>query len=100
MVTVRLPRQLRRYASGAEFIEAEGATVLEVLQAVTTTHPDLLIRLFDSNVHLHPHLAIFHEAQLVHHGEMDSLSVDPGDRLDVLISVAGGAEHEALGFER
>lgn len=100
MVTVRLPGQLRRYAADAEFVEADGATVLEVLHAAAKTHPDLLIRLFDSGNRLHPHLAIFHDAQLVHHADMDSLPVDPGDRLDVLISVAGGAEPEALGFGR
>jgi molybdopterin converting factor small subunit len=100
MVTVRLPGQLRRYAAGVEFVEADGATVLEVLQAAAKTHPDLLIRLFDSGNRVHPHLAVFHDAQLVHHDDMDSSPVESGDRLDVLISVAGGAEPAALGFER
>ncbi len=91
MVTVRLPGQLRKYAGGDEFVNGTGRTVLATLESVAIFHPDLRVRIFDTVGGVHPHLAIFHNEELVVGDEYDSRRVVAGDRIDILISIAGGA---------
>ncbi|MDJ0923952.1 MAG: molybdopterin-binding protein [Acidimicrobiia bacterium] len=91
MVTVRLPSQLRKYAAGSEFVDGDGQTVGAALRAATALHPELAPRLFDTAGAAHPHLAIFHEEELVAREELDTRPVAAGDRIDILISIVGGA---------
>lgn len=92
MVTVRIPKVLGKYASGLEFIEVEGSTIHDVLQAVVDEHPALEIRLIEENGSLHGHLSLFHEGRQVPPEDHRAAEVQPGDRLDVLVSISGGAE--------
>lgn len=92
MVTVRIPDVLRKYASDLEFVEADGSTVEEVLQAVATEHPDLESRLLDESGRMHGHLSLFHDGNQVPREDHRATAVQPGDRLDVLVSISGGAE--------
>lgn len=91
-MTVSLPSPLRKYAGGAEFVDGPAGTVVDVLREITTAHADLRIRIFDSSDAIHPHLAIFHNEELVAREQYDDTRVAAGDRLDILISIAGGAE--------
>jgi molybdopterin converting factor small subunit len=47
MPVVRFPTPLRVHADGQDSVEAAGATVGEVLNAVVATHPALRERIFD-----------------------------------------------------
>jgi molybdopterin synthase sulfur carrier subunit len=92
VVTVRIPKVLGKYASGLEFIEVEGSTIHDVLQAVVDEHPALEIRLIEENGSMHGHLSLFHEGRQVPPEDHRAAEVQPGDRLDVLVSISGGAE--------
>ena len=92
MVTVRIPKVLGKYASGLEFIEVDGSTIDEVLQAVVDEHPDLEIRLIEEGGRMHGHLSLFHEGRQIPREAHRATPVQPNDRLDVLVSVSGGAE--------
>lgn len=92
MVAVRLPSQLRKYAADAEFVEGAGGTVAAVLRAVVDANPDLEIRLFDDAGTVHPHLAVFHQDELVARVDYEEHPVAPADRIDVIIGITGGAE--------
>ena len=92
MVKVRLPDVLRKYASGLEFVEAGGSTVEEVLHAVVAEQPDLGIRLLEETGRMHGHLSLFHEGSQVSPDNHRTTEVQPGDRLEILVSISGGAE--------
>lgn len=92
MVTVRLPKMLRKYASGYEYIEVDAPTVTGALRAATAAHPDLELRLFDTDGLLHAHLSLFHNDRQVLREAQAGTSVGPDDRLEVIINVVGGAE--------
>jgi len=49
MPTVRVPSVLRKYTGGAAKLEADGATVGEVLRAAASAHPGLQDQLFDGD---------------------------------------------------
>jgi molybdopterin converting factor small subunit len=49
MPTVRVPSVLRKHTGGAAKVEADGATVGEVLRALTAIHPGLEDQLFDGD---------------------------------------------------
>ena len=92
MVTVRIPKVLGKYASGLEFIEVEGSTIHDVLHAVVDEHPALEIRLIDEDGSMRGHLSLFHEGRQVSREDHRAAEVQPGDRLDILVSISGGAE--------
>src|SRR3990170_1210487 len=92
MVTVRLPDILRKYAAGLEFVPVEASTVGEALRAVVIAHPDTGVRLFDDQGVLHGHLMVFRQGAEVLPAEILTTSVDAGDRIDLLVAVAGGVD--------
>ena len=92
MVTIRLPGQLRNYAGGQEFIDVPASTVEAALRELVVAYPDLRVRFFDDQNRLHSHLAVFYREAEVARGDMASVSVSSGERLDVLIAVAGGSD--------
>ena len=92
MVTIRLPEMLRKFASNLEFVETEGSTVVDVLRAAVEAHPNLEIRLLDDEGLLHGHLSVFHGGRQVLRDEQAATVVASGDRLDILISISGGAD--------
>ena len=92
MVTVRLPDILRKYAAGLEFVPVEASTVGEALRAVVIAHPDTGVRLFDDQGVLRGHLMVFRQGAEVLPAEILTTSVDAGDRIDLLVAVAGGVD--------
>ena len=100
MATLRLPEMLRKYASGHEFIEANGATVTEALRGAVGAHSDLETRVFDSEGLLHAHLSLFLEGRHMPREERAATSVGPDDRLELVIAVVGGAQDVRMrGFQ-
>jgi sulfur-carrier protein len=49
MPTVRVPSVLRKHTGGVAKVEVDGATVGEVLRALTAAHPGLEDQLFDGD---------------------------------------------------
>lgn len=92
MVTVRLPQMLRKYAADSELVAVEAGTVIQAVQAVAVAHPDIATRLFTDDGVIHPHLAVFHQDELVLATEHESRAVEPGDKVEVIIGITGGAE--------
>jgi molybdopterin molybdotransferase len=91
---------LRKYASGREFIEVDAPTVTAALRAAAAAHPDLEIRLLDTDGLLHAHLSLFHDGRQVLREAQADTSVGPDDQLEVIINVVGGAEDVRMkGFQ-
>lgn len=56
---VLLPTHLRSYTGGVAEIDAEGATLGEVLADVESQHPGFLIRIIDEQDRIRPHIKCF-----------------------------------------
>lgn len=90
-MTVRLPEAIRRYAEDQHVIELEGNTVRDVLDALVDAHPGTRIRLFDDDGRLRSHLHLFSQEIEVPSAELDTTPVQPGDEIDVIVAISGGA---------
>jgi molybdopterin converting factor small subunit len=84
VVSVRGP--LRKLAGGRAEHELEGATVVELLQALELRHPDVSGWILDERGRIRRHINVFVN------GEQggDDTPVRPGDRVEVLPAITGG----------
>jgi molybdopterin converting factor small subunit len=84
VVSVRGP--LRKLAGGRAEHELEGATVVELLQALELRHPDVSGWILDERGRIRRHINVFVNGE--QGGE--ATAVRPGDRVEVLPAITGG----------
>jgi molybdopterin synthase sulfur carrier subunit len=90
MVTVRIPTVLREVTGGSSTIDVEGATVREVLGAVSATHPAVGRRIFDEGGAVRRFVNVFVDDEDIRFAEGLETQVSGGQVLSVLPAVAGG----------
>jgi sulfur-carrier protein len=89
-VSVRVPTQLRTLTGGAGQVEAEGATVGDVLKALDAAHPGLGERLFDESGELRRFVNVFLADEDVRFMDGLATPVADGQTLSIVPAVAGG----------
>ncbi|MHB1560710.1 MAG: ubiquitin-like small modifier protein 1 [Isosphaeraceae bacterium] len=89
MPVVRIPTPLRPHAGGLDRIEAEGATVGEVLDRVSTEHPALRERLFDG-AELRRFVNVYVNNEDIRYLDDLATPVKAGDEVSIIPAVAGG----------
>jgi molybdopterin synthase sulfur carrier subunit len=89
-VSVRVPTQLRTLTGGAGQVQAEGATVGDVLQALDAAHPGLGERLFDESGELRRFVNVFLADEDVRFMDGLATPVAEGQTLSIVPAVAGG----------
>ncbi|MGE0710140.1 MAG: MoaD/ThiS family protein [Planctomycetota bacterium] len=84
---VRLPSLLDSYTGGTRQLEAEGATVGEVLAELERRYPGLRFRVIDEQDRIRTHIKIF-----VGDGLARSLEhpIGPGEALQIVGALSGG----------
>lgn len=90
MVEVRLPTLLRQHAQGASSVDAEGATVAEVLSDLTGRHPGLEGQILDASGALHKFVNVYVNDDDVRYLDALDTKVSDGDVVSILPAVAGG----------
>jgi MoaD family protein len=90
MSTVRVPPVLRKQIGGAKEVEAEGATVREVLDSLTDKFPSLKDQLFD-NGKLQRFVNVYVNEQDIQYLQKLDTPVADGDTVILLPAMAGGA---------
>jgi sulfur-carrier protein len=89
-VSVRIPTQLRTLTGGAGSVQAEGATVGDVLKALDAAHPGLGERLFDEGGELRRFVNVFLADEDVRFLDGLATPVADGQTLSIVPAVAGG----------
>ncbi|MEP7060545.1 MAG: ubiquitin-like small modifier protein 1 [Actinomycetota bacterium] len=87
MATVTLRAPLKDLAGGKSDVQAEGATVGEVVRALESRHPKLTGWILDDQGQIRRHVNVFVNGERVR----EDAAVEPADRLHVLPSISGGA---------
>ena len=90
MARILIPTPLRQYAGGQKEVEAAGATVGEVLIALTTEFATLRNHLYNDEGKLRSFVNIYLNDDDVRYLERDRTAVAPGDTLSIVPSIAGG----------
>jgi len=90
VVTVILPGPLRQLAAGAPEVAAEGCDVAEVLSSLAVRQPRLADRILDEEGKPRRFLRLYlNDRDIAAHRQLET-PVAEGDRLTVVLAVAGG----------
>ena len=84
---VTIPQPLLSYTERRPEVEAEGATVDELLRDLDRRHPGLRFRIVDEQDALRPHVRIFVNRRRVR--ALDA-PLEPGDEVQILQALSGG----------
>lgn len=89
-IPVIIPTALRQYTGGQSTLRVEGATVGEVLQQVTTQHPDFGKQVLDGEGKLRSFVNIYRNDDDVRYLDGLATPVSDRDELSIIPAIAGG----------
>ncbi len=89
-VEVRLPTVLRSRAGGKSTVEADGATLGEVLSDLVRQFPDLDGQVVTEEGALHKFVNVYRNDEDVRYLDKLDTTVSGGDVISILPAVAGG----------
>ena len=90
MPKVRIPTQLRELTGGAAEVDAEGATVAEVLKQLEARHPGFAERLYDDQGQLRRFVNVFVADEDIRFLQGLDTPVTEGQVVSIVPAVAGG----------
>ena len=90
MARILIPTPLRRFTDGADTLELDGATVGEVLGALTTRFPDLRQNLYGAEGKLRSFVNVYLNDEDIRYLGKDTAKVNNGDVITIVPSIAGG----------
>jgi sulfur-carrier protein adenylyltransferase/sulfurtransferase len=90
-VMVRIPTPLRSFTGGADEVRAEGATIGEVLKALSMTHTGLLEQVMSPQGELRNFVNVYLGGENVRSLKGLATPVSDNDVISIVPAVAGGA---------
>lgn len=84
---VRIPQPLRSYTDQRDAVDAEGATVDELLHDLNRRHPGIRFRMVDEQDGLRPHIRIFVNGERI--AGLDG-ALHGSDEVQILQALSGG----------
>ena len=89
-VNVKLPTILRKHAGGQARVEADGATLRELLEDLETSYPGITKNVLTDDGGLHRFINVYVNDEDVRYlGSLETTVAD-GDTVSILPAVAGG----------
>ncbi len=91
MARIMIPTPLRQFAEKQDSIELGGATVGEVLTALTTRFPDLKKNLFNDEGKLRSFVNVYLNDEDIRFMDKVATAVKDSDTISIVPSLAGGS---------
>src|SRR5579883_1492444 len=91
MAKVLIPTPLRQYTGKQDTVHAPGATVGEVLNALTTQYPDLRKQLFNDQGKVRSFVNVYLNDEDIRYLSKDATPAGDGDTISLVPSIAGGS---------
>lgn len=91
MARILIPTPLRQYAEKNDNVELAGATVGEVLTALTTRFPDLKKNLYTDEGKLRSFVNVYVNDEDIRYMNKENTPVQASDTLSIVPSIAGGS---------
>ena len=91
-VSVYIPTPFRRITANREYVEAEGASVAEVLDGLTERFPGFDMLVYDEHRKVPAHINIYVNNQEIHDLDGTATTLGDGDQVAVIPALAGGAD--------
>lgn len=92
-IKVRIPSPLRSYTNGVDVIEAEGANVGEVLNALKNKAAGIETRLFKGPNQLNRFVNVYVNDEDIRFQKNLETPVKPGDEISIVPAIAGGSNN-------
>ncbi|HWE96468.1 MAG TPA: MoaD/ThiS family protein [Tepidisphaeraceae bacterium] len=89
-VKVRIPSPLRSYTNGADVVEAQGASIAEVLNSVKASAPGIETRLFKGPAQLNRFVNVYLNDEDIRFLKNLETPVKEGDEISIVPAIAGG----------
>ena len=90
MPVVTIPTPLRPHTGGQSRVEAQGATVGEILNDLGTRYPEFHKRIFDGNGDLQQYVNVYVNSEDIRYLDDLTTAVSDRDVVDIIPAVAGG----------
>lgn len=87
MSKVSIPTPLRSYTDGRREVDAQGATLDEVLRDLDRRHPGIRFRMVDEQDALRPHIRVWISLEPTH--DLHAI-VREGDEVVIIQALSGG----------
>ena len=87
---ILIPTPLRPYTDKKDAVEADGATIAELLSDLTTKHSGLKAHLYNEQGKLRSFVNVYLNDEDIRYLEKEKTAVKPGDTISIIPSVAGG----------
>ena len=84
---VVLPSPLASYTANRREVQADGATVAELLDDLDRRYPGIRFRMIDEQDAIRPHIRIFVNRELA---PRLGMALEPGDEVLVVAALSGG----------
>ena len=91
MARILIPTPLRQFVDKNDTVEADGATVGEVLASLTTRFPNLKKQLYNDEGKLRSFVNVYLNDDDIRYLSKDATPVAATDTLSIVPSIAGGA---------
>jgi MoaD family protein len=89
-VNVKLPTILRKHAGGQARVEADGATLRELLEDLETSYPGITKNVLTDDGGLHRFINVYVNDEDVRYLGSLETELKDGDMISILPAVAGG----------
>src|SRR5580693_58556 len=94
MARILIPTPLRQFAEKQDTVEAEGATVGEVLATLTTRFPALKKQLYNDEGKLRSFVNVYLNDDDIRYLNKEATPVQESDTISIVPSIAGGVATE------
>ena len=89
-IPVRIPTPLRKLTQNREVVEAEGATIREVINSLDNDYPGLKERICDEKDQVRRFVNIFLNDEDIRFLKESETPVKSGDEVSIVPAIAGG----------
>ena len=89
-VTVRIPTPLRKFTEGQDKVEVQGATIAQVLSALSAAHPGLEARICDESGAPKRFVNIYYKDEDIRFLDSVQTKVEDGTEVSIVPAIAGG----------
>ena len=87
---VRIPTPLRRVTNGQDKVDAEGATLREIIESMESQFPGIKARICDDEGNLRNFVNVFVNGEDVRFMDGVDSATSDGDEISIVPAVAGG----------
>ncbi len=89
-INIRIPTPLRKLTGEQEVVQADGATVGELLRSLDATYPGLKDRICDEQGNVRRFVNVYVNDEDIRFLEEQATAVRAGDELSIVPAIAGG----------